>query len=173
MNARKLIPIFCLIVMSLSLASCGPKPLSDAEFSDAAKTVCHTLNTESASLGEIDLGSRAAVYTQATDALTDLTITEKSAPQGTALRSGLAELSDAFENLGKAIDDAATKANLTAPVTVLIGDDGTMFGYGKSVLPIIRLDVDPTLMPALQALQTKVRDAANSLNLAECIINWP
>jgi hypothetical protein len=168
----KLISMICLFVTSLLLASCGSKALNDVEFADAAREVCSTLNTESASLDKLDFASRAAAYRRAADALAGLEITEKSAPQGTGLRSGLAGLADSFDKLGKAIDDAVLKANLNAPVTLMITEDGTVFAYTGSILNLTRLDIEPAIVSDLKATQARVREAAISLKLEECAIEW-
>ena len=173
MNNKTLTPIICLFVTVLLLASCGPKALNDVEFADAARNVCSTLQTDSASLGELDLAARAVAYRKAVDALLALNITEKSAPEGTLLRSGLTGLADSFDKFGKAINDATVKADLKAPVTVMVGDDGTVFAYsGKDIFGITKLDIDPGIFSNLQANQLQVQKAATSLKLEECVVAW-
>jgi hypothetical protein len=59
------------------------------------------------------------------------------------------------------------KAGLT---TIVIADDGSVFGYTTSVFQIQKVDVDPTLQTNLAAAQKKVSDAAQALGLTDCAI---
>lgn len=173
MNTKISTPIICLFVTVLLLASCGPKTLNDAEFADAARNVCSSLQSVSASLGQLDLAARSAAYRQAVDALVVLNITEKSAPEGTLLRSGLNGLADSFEKFDKAIDDAIDKANLEAPVSVAVTEHGTVLAFpGNNVLHVTELDIDPTIFLDLQANQLQVQEAATNLKLEECVVAW-
>jgi hypothetical protein len=170
MNTKKFLLIVCLFV--LPLASCGPKPLTDMELAEAARTTCGTLQTESATLDPLDLTSRAAAYKRAAEALSAINITEASAPQGMKLRSGIAGLADSFDKFDKAINEAIAKANLKGQVTLMIGEDGTVFAYAGSIFDIAKLEIDPTLLANLRANQTQVQEAAISLALEECVVAW-
>ncbi len=175
MNTKKLIST--AFAISLLLVSCGPKPLSDVDFSAAAQSVCEKLHTDSEPLDKFDLEGRATAYRQAAEALAALNITEKSAPKGTQLRSGLSELTDSFDKFSKAVAEAFIKANLKAPVAIILTEDGHMLGYTNTgrvtdVLHATALDVDPSIFSNIKANQLQVQEAATSLGLGNCIVPW-
>ena len=169
MNTKKLMTLICLFGLSLLLASCGPPALNDEEFTDSAREVCSTLKTEIASVVPLDFTSRADAYRQAADALADLEITEKSAPQGFRLRSGLAELANSFDMFDKAFTEALAKANIV-PEAVFFTEEGSVFAISMSDNDISKLEIEAALLLELSATNELVREAANSLELEECVI---
>ena len=135
-----------------------------------AQAACSTLKTDMAgyaNLKTLTFTLKAGSYKTAGDAMDKLTITATSAPNGMALRTSLRDVSTGYTNLGAGIQSAMAKAGLT---TVVIMDDGTVFGYADSVFNIQKVDVDPTLQANLAAAQKKVSDAAKALGLTDCAI---
>ena len=168
--------IFVLLAV-LATSGCGlgqlfgPPPLNDEEFAEAAREVCSDLKAKFEPLEEFVLFDvKAEACRQAADALADLEITEQSAPHGTQLRSSLAELADLYDAADKALSEAATKAGLKEPFTVMITEDGTVLAYKDSIFDVMVLEVDRNLIADLLSAQEQVREAAMSLNLKDCAI---
>ena len=172
MNTKKLITLICLFALSLVLVSCGSPSLNDEEFTDTAREVCSTLKAEIASIDSLDITSRADAYRHAADALADLEITEQSAPQGYLLRSGLVELADSFDMFDKAFAEALTKANIDTPETVIFTEEGSVFAISMSTNDLSKLDIESALVLELNVNNALVREAAISLELEECAIEW-
>ena len=177
MNTKKLITLTCLSAMSLLLASCGPTPLNDEEFTDTAREVCSTLKTEIAYLNTDDFTSRAEAYRRAADALADLNITEQSAPQGTHLRSGLAEMADFFDVFGQAYAEFLTNPKVETTSTgdipqLMITEAGTVFGHWGDILFSTKLEIEAATVLEHYETQKRIREAAISLELEECAIEW-
>lgn len=162
----------CSLSLVLLLVGCGSSGLSDKQVSEStvAQAACSTLKTEMAGyakLKTLTFTLKAGSYKTAADAMDKLTMTSTSAPNGMALRTGLRDVSTAHTNLGAGIQSAMAKAGLT---TIVIADDGSVFGYTTSVFQIQKVDVDPTLQTNLAAAQKKVSDAAQALGLTDCAI---
>ena len=175
MNTKKLITLTCLSAMSLLLASCGPTPLNDEEFTDTAREVCSTLKTEIASLDTFDFTSRAEAYRRAADTLADLNITEQSAPQGTRLRSGLAEMADFFDVFGQAYAEFLTNPKVETTRTgdtpqLMYTVDGSVYANWGDILFSTKLEIEAATVLEHYATKERVREAAISLELEECAI---
>lgn len=150
-----------------------PAYLTDEEFTEVAQAVCGNLKTEIANLDPFmlfDLEPKANAYRKATDALIDLEITEQSAPNGFHLRSGLIELADLSDVLGKQISEAINQAGLDGPITIMITDNGGVFAHTGSIFDTTRLDVDATLIEKLQSVIEQTDEAAITLGLEDCVI---
>ncbi len=175
MNTKKLITLTCLSAMSLLLASCGPTPLNDEEFTDTAREVCSTLKTEIAYLNTDDFTSRAEAYRRAADALADLNITEQSAPQGTRLRSGLAEMADFFDVFGQAYAEFLTNPKVTRTgdtPQLMFAEDGSVYANWGDILFSTKLEIKAATVLEHYETQERIREAAISLELEECAIEW-
>lgn len=190
MYKKQRLAMVLVLLMSLVISGCGPgqlfgptptptptltptpTPLTDEEFTEVAREVCSNLKIEIAPLNLFDLASKADAYRRAADALAGLEITEQSAPYGTYLRSGLAELADSFDIFNKALSEALIKADLVdVHITILIDEAGGVFAHpSDNVFGIARLEIDATLIEELQSTQEQVREAAISLNLEDCAI---
>ncbi len=169
MKTKKLITLTCLSAMSLLLASCGPTPLNDEEFTDTAREVCSTLKTEIASLDTFDFTSRAEAYRRAADTLADLNITEQSAPQGTRLRSGLAEMADFFDVFGQAYAKVE-KTRIGDTLQLIYTEDGSVYANWGDILLSTKLEIEAATVLEHYATKERVREAAISLGLEECAI---
>ena len=184
MKTKQRIAVVLVLLMSLVISGCGPgqlfgptltptpTPLTDEEFTEFAREVCSALETEIASLDTLDFSSRADAYRQAADALAALELTEQSTPQGTRLRSGLAELADSSDIVGKALTEALTKANFDTPVTVMFTIGGKVYAYSGMIFNITWLEIETDLILDWFATQELVREAAISLELEQCAIEW-
>ena len=166
MFTKKLIPL--IFVASLLLAACGTNSLTDEEFTAAARPTCTTLNTEVAPLGGLNLADRAVSYRKAAQALDALSITSGSAPNGSRLRTGLADLADASEKLAAALSDA----NVDETATLFITEEGSVYVTTGSVLEMTKLSIDPAIAKEVQTLQADVTEAATALGLTECNLAW-
>jgi len=185
MKTKQRIAVVLVLLMSLVISGCGPgqlfgptltptpTPLTDEEFTEFAREVCNALETEITPLiGTIDFASGADAYRKAADALAALEITEQSAPQGTHLRSGLAELADSTDIVDKALTEALTKANFDTPVTVMFTIGGKVYAYSGMIFNMTWLEIEPDLILDWFATQELVREAAISLELEQCAIEW-
>jgi hypothetical protein len=176
-----------VLLMSLIISGCGPGQLfgptptptptflTDEEFTKVAHGVCSNLKTEIAPLDPFilfDLTSKADAYKRAADVLADLEITEQSAPYGTLLRSGLAELADSLDMVDKVLSEAIIKADLgESDITIIITEGGEVFAYTDSIFEATYLEeIDASQIENLQSIQEQVRAAAMSLNLEDCAI---
>jgi len=177
---KRFLQMFSLTLILLLLAGCGgvsakptatptPSLLSDEEFAGSAREVCGTLKTEIASLDTLDLTSKAEAYRRAADALIDLEINQQSAPQGTRLRSGLAELADSLDIFDKALVEALIKARIEGPFTLMITEGGSVFVISGGDLSTLKgLEIEADISLELKAAQALVRQAATALGLEEC-----
>ena len=166
MFTKKLIPL--IFVASLLLSACGTNSLTDEEFTAAARPTCTTLKTEVAPLGGLNLADRAVSYRKAAQALDALSITSGSAPNGSRLRTGLADLADASEKLAAALSNA----NLDDTATLFITEEGSVYVTTGGVLEMTKLPIDPAIAKEVQTLQTEVTEAATALGLTECNLAW-
>lgn len=172
MNSRKLFhQAFGSVLVVLLLAGCGgtlakptatPMPLTDDEFVEVAQEVCSVLNTE------INTADKAQVYRQAADRLSEIEITEQSAPQGFLLRSSLVELANAYDAFDAALTEALTKANIDEQFRVLTTMDGQVFLVVPAKSRLEQLDIEPDLVLKLIEIESIVQETAISLGLDDC-----
>ncbi|MFZ2096527.1 MAG: hypothetical protein WAV05_07795 [Anaerolineales bacterium] len=178
---------FGLALIVLLLAGCGGAPAAqtDEEFADAAQGVCTTLKAELDPLdalgpiGVNTLAPWAEAYERASEALADLVITEVSAPQGTRLRSGLAELADSYDAFGEALDKAVAQ-NSDPEESYVVGGflgDGTVILFplsGRNLFErmegSVQIETEKALVLNLLETETAVREAARSLGLEDCTL---
>ena len=162
----------------LLLAGCGgtaaiePEPtarfLSDEEFVIAAQGTCEALAAELASLEELDFSGRAEAYHRAAGTLAALEISEESAPQGTLLRTSLAELAGAFETFSGALDQALAEAGIDKPAILMWSEDGDVYASAGSIFDMVKLEIDNAVVTRLTTGVDTAREAANALGLEEC-----
>lgn len=186
MNSRRLLQqAFGLTIIVLLLAGCGgtsatptatltpvpptakpmPSLLSDEEFAETAQGTCQTLMTEITSLNPLDNTGKAEAYRRAAGILTELEISEESAPQGILLRTGLIELAEAQENFAGALDKALAGADIDIEL-LIITEEGDVFGIASDEMVI--LDLDKALVIERSTKIDAVRGAATALGLEEC-----
>jgi len=172
MHRKNRMAIGVAVLAGSLLSGCGStSSLSDQEFSDAALSTCSTLKEVTATLDWLSFGELSDAYAAAARELNALQITGESAPNGTLLRSYLAELADSYSLLEVAVEDAmaAIVGGASGSLSVMVADDGTFFAYpGDDMFDIERLDVDPSAWVAVQTNLTQVEDAAQTLGLSDC-----
>jgi hypothetical protein len=166
------------VLLSFLLCGCGPTPLNDQEFTKSASATCSALNKAIVVLPKVASGwdyyeLQASDYKTAADALDKLTITNESAPNGTALRSGIRDLAKENQALSSALQSALSEAGLGGGATLVIADDGHFSAYGTSVFHITVLNVDPSLLTKIRQTQQQVAQVAQQLGLSDCAIeSW-
>jgi len=163
----------CLCALVLLIAGCGPKNLSDEEFAEAAQGICQTLADEYASASEAIVISdkyigQAAAYRKAAEALAEINISEESAPQGSYLRTNLAELAEAQEIFADILTEALATADIEGQMFMFVTEGGKVFASGGSIFDIVELDIDPTIVLGMTETQTALREAATELDLPNC-----
>jgi hypothetical protein len=165
MKKNILILISCLILLS----GCGPKKVSDQEFTESAKPVCKTLYTDVKELPTFDLVTKADAYDKAAAALKEINITEISAPKSYVFLQALVEDAKRLRSAGTTLAAALKNANMDASSQIMVGEDGTVFA-GPSIFKIQKIDVGTTMKDLMEADKT-FYDAANSLGMEDCQIS--
>lgn len=177
-NTRLLQFVFSLMMAWMLLAGCGsgtaePEPLTDAEFTLAAQEVCGTLKTDITAAATFE--KKAQGYRRAADQLSEMVISEQSAPQGFQFRSSLIELANSYAAFNQALAEAITKVDIEEGYSVTITEDGTVYVSPGNVTNIFekmanmqQLDIEPALALKLIESDTVAREAAISLGLNDC-----
>ena len=168
MKIQKWTAIIFMGSLWLSLASCGPAALSDEEFTEAAKPACQALATEIEALEDMDFAGRAAAYRQAAQALEAFKISEDSAPQGTLLRTTLAEMAGTVDAFSSALTVALDGADIENPTYMAFGEDGGVIATAGTLFDMVKLDVDPAVVLAMTDKLAALKEAATALGLEQC-----
>lgn len=168
MKTKNLTTLICLCALFLSITSCGAAALSDAEFAEAALPACEALATGIDALEDMDYAGRAEAYRLAAEALEAFNISEQSAPQGTLLRTSLAELPEGIETFAAALAEALTGAGMETPAMLMTTEDGNVFASPGSIFDMAKLDIDPAVVLALTAKLAALKEAASAAGLEQC-----
>lgn len=170
--------IIGVTLIMLFMVGCGggssePESLTDTEFTQASQAVCSTLKTEIIAADTFE--NKAQGYRQAADKLSEMIITEQSAPQGFLLRSDLIALANSYDAINQALAEAITKVDIEEGYSITITEDGSVYASPGNVSSIFekmanmqQLAIEPDLALKLIESEAKFRKAAISLGLEDC-----
>lgn len=166
-----------LMLALLLLVGCGGEPaepaLSDAEFTQAAQAVCSTLKTEISAAATFE--NQGQGYRRAADQLSEMVITEQSAPQGFQLRSGLITLANSYDAFNQALAEAITRVDIEESYSIMITEDGSVYASPDNVSNLFekmanmqQLTIEPDLVLKLIESEAAFQETAIALGLKDC-----
>lgn len=154
-------------------AEATPSTISDDEFAISAMDVCGRLRAEIVS--SQNCASWSDSYKQAAGALSDLEITEQSAPRGYLLTSYLGQLGEFYARLDEALTRTLSESDLETPVGLMYTEEDHVFAFSGDVRSVFermasmeQLDIDPEVVREFAQTEETLRDVAASLGLEEC-----
>lgn len=180
MFCQKSATLACVLAIVLSSIACGifSTFLTDEAFAELAQETCQGLSTELGVIDDSDVilvqlfEMRATVYLNAAEKMAEFKISEESAPQAFALRTGLTELGDANQNFANALDDALKNVDIkgSGKLTLLTTESGRVMVTAGSIFEITTLDIDPELALSLYTIRDTINESASLLGLEACIL---
>lgn len=167
--------LFMIVVALTSCSGFLSSSLSDEEFAKSAQEVCRTLRAEIVLLDSQDFKSKAEAYRRAADKLSELKITEQSAPSGFLLVSHLGQLADSYTTFDQALTKALSESGISTPFDLMMTEDGKLYATSADAGNIFdklasatQLEIDANIVAELSAAQQSLLAPAKELGLEEC-----